>query len=147
MSGVGTTDHDVPSQCSARGLGPGLAGCFCAPTDQQSVALTQVTFHRMDACVPVGPAGDPSTHAVPFQCWINRTGWALLSLRLGMLAPTAQQFQALVHVVPSSRSLTCAPLLALVMMFQPGEREAWAVGIDKAATDRTATTPMLPRPS
>src|SRR5580658_6150184 len=102
MSGVGITVQEDPFHCSAMMTGFCWVAPSWAPTAQQSDAVTQLTLHNREACEPDGWTLGPMDQAVPFQWSAMALGCGLLLLPLpaGITPPTAQQFQALVQVVP-----------------------------------------------
>src|ERR1700733_10735566 len=69
-------------------------------------------------------------------------GWELLPSE-EKVPPTAQQSQALTHVLPMRMSLCVGPVLGLVMMVQPEPLAARAVGTAEVRTNNPAM--MAPR--
>ena len=64
-------------------------------------------------------------------------GWELLPSE-EKAPPTAQQFQALTHVLPMRMSLCDEPVLGLVMMVHPDALAARAVGTAETRTNSPA---------
>ena len=143
MFPAGTTDQAVPFQCSARSTGLFWAPSSCAPTAQQSEPVTQSTPHSRDAFEEGGATSGPVDQVDPFQWSTRALGWELFPSE-EKTPPTAQQFQALVQVLPIRRLLSVGPLLGLVMMFHPeglaelAELAARAVGGAMASVKTTA---------
>ncbi len=108
-----------------------------------------MTFQSSEAVEPAGGAIGVTDHELPSQ-WLTEDARMPL-LRSGKEPPTAQQFQALAQVLPSSRSLSPEPVDALVTMFQP-DGAAGALGTANrptasptaAATTRKYVTLRLP---
>src|SRR5580704_12497465 len=103
--GLGTTDHAVPSQCSARvPVGFPVPDPTTAPTAQQSEPLRQVAPKRP----PPSPSGNDkgtSVHVVPFQD--SMRGLADDGpgpVRFPKLMPTDQHSSALAQVEPRRTS-------------------------------------------
>ena len=91
-AGVGTTDHLLPVQCSARAVPPSRNGSV-PPTAQHLPADGQDTPVRIAPSLPAGWGTTLSDHFWPFQC---SAIYACVS-EPGVVPPTAQQLDRLRH--------------------------------------------------
>jgi hypothetical protein len=84
-------------------------------------------------------------HELPSQCSTIALAEPLFDV--GTTPPTAQQFQLLVHVVPSVTSLGPSDELALLTMFHPDGVADWAAGTPIPSTRAPATSSTATRGS
>src|SRR6201989_1674391 len=97
VTGTGTTDQAVPSQCSASGR-----ASLPWPTAQALAGLRSAMSYSDASLLPLAAAGGGTlVHAIPFQC-AARVSW--LAALITFVVPTAQASFGPLAETPSRRS-------------------------------------------